>query len=134
MLILTNAVTIRAAIGAIQIIPYNNMVGAMRKASRGSDIVSFLPAPCSCSAGSPLRKTLEPEPAPEPKTMPDEAGEIPRSAPGDGATSLLGPAPIKTRASGSSAAAAIQRRCFGPRPFIHRLPGGCPGWVLHESL
>ena len=114
MLILTNAVTIRAAIGAIQIVPYNNMVGTMRKASRGSGIVSFLLAPCSCSARSPLRKTLESEPAPEPKTMSDEAGEAPRCASGDGVTALLGPAPIKTRVSGSSAAAAIQRRCFGP--------------------
>src|SRR5271157_2814056 len=134
MLILTNAVTIRAAIGAIQIIPYNNMVGTMRKASRGSGIVSFLLAPCSCSAGSPLRKTLEPEPAPEPKAVPDEAGETPHSTPGDGARSLLGPAPIKTRVSGSSAAAAIRRRCFGPEPLIYRLPGGCPGWVLRESM
>src|SRR5208337_3867503 len=113
-----------------QITAYSNMVGTMRMASRGSGIVSFLLAPCSCSAGSPLRKTLEPEPAPEPKTMPEDAVETVRSAPGRGATSLPGPAPIKAKVSGTRTVAAIQLRCFGPEPLIHQLPGGCPGWAL----
>src|SRR5271165_5601321 len=102
MLILTNAVTISAAIGAIQITPYNNMLGITLMASRGSGIFGFVPALGSGSAGSRPRKTLEPEPY----TTPDVAGKSSRCPAADGAAPLPLPglAPIKARATGTSAA------------------------------